>query len=167
MRTIPIAVAIALAASGCAELVTTGSTDIAGVVGGAAAGAISSNPAVAAAAALGAQAGARTGMQYAQRQVHRAAQDQIAQAAGELKIGQVAPWNTRDRLVERGQQGRVTVSRLISATGLQCKEIIFSVDTAVEGTPQSAFYMSAICRDGARWKWASAEPATERWGALQ
>lgn len=31
----------------------------------------------------------------------------------------------------------------------------------------SRFYVAAICRDGVNWSWASAEPATARWGALQ
>ena len=167
MKTVYFALLAALCVSGCAELATTGASDVAGVVGGTAATALTSSPAAAAAAALGAQAGARTGVKRVQRQIHRDAQDLIAQAAGDLKIGQVAPWNTRDRMLERAQQGRVTVSRVISSAGMQCKEIIFSVDTQVEGTPQSAFYLTAICRDGAKWKWASAEPATERWGSLQ
>ena len=167
MKNISIALLAAFCASGCSELVSTGASDVAGVIGGTAATALTSSPAAAAAAALGAQAGARTGVKHAQRNIHRDAQDLIAQAAGDLKIGQVGTWNTRDRALERAQQGRVTVSRVISSAGMQCKEIIFSVDTAVEGTPQSAFYLTAICRDGAKWRWASAEPATERWGALQ
>ena len=164
---LPFVLVLALSASGCSELVSTGSADLAGVVGGTAATALTSSPAAAAAAALGAQAGARTGIRHAQRSIHRDAQDLIAQAAGDLKMGQIAPWSTRDRMLERAQHGRVTVSRVISSGGMQCKEIIFSVDRVVEGAPQSAFYLTAICRDGAKWKWASAEPATERWGSLQ
>jgi hypothetical protein len=30
-----------------------------------------------------------------------------------------------------------------------------------------AFYTATVCLDGAKWKWASAEPATARWGSLQ
>jgi hypothetical protein len=30
-----------------------------------------------------------------------------------------------------------------------------------------AFYTANVCLDGKQWKWASAEPATERWGSLQ
>jgi hypothetical protein len=63
----------------------------------------------------------------------------------------------------------VTVSRMISTGALDCKEIVFSVDAeATKDKPaSSAFYVASICRDGNAWKWASAEPATERWGALQ
>ena len=168
MREVAAIVALALTASGCSSIVTEGSADIAGITGATVASAVTTNPAAAAAAGLSAQAGARAGVHYAQRQVHRAAQDRIAQAAGELKVGQVAPWNSEDKTLERAQRGRVTVSRIISASGgLNCKEIVFSVDSGIERAPQSAFYITAICRDSARWKWASAEPATERWGALQ
>ena len=44
---------------------------------------------------------------------------------------------------------------------------MFSVETTRRRVVQRAFYVATICQDGARWRWASAEPATERWGALQ
>jgi hypothetical protein len=31
----------------------------------------------------------------------------------------------------------------------------------------SRFYTATICQDGARWRWATAEPAVARWGNLQ
>jgi hypothetical protein len=129
---------------------------------------VTGNPGVAAGIGLGAQAGTRAGVQHAQRRVHRAAQDRIASAAGPLGVGEVAPWQTEhEPPFEGSEQGRVTVSRVISVTSLECKEIVFSVDSAADGAPRSAFYVAMLCRDGAAWKWASAEPATERWGGLQ
>jgi len=57
---------------------------------------------------------------------------------------------------------------VISTGELDCKEIIISVERSGSTTlPISEFYVAAICRNGTRWDWASAEPATERWGALQ
>jgi hypothetical protein len=44
---------------------------------------------------------------------------------------------------------------------------VFSVDTVEKKQPHRAFYTATVCQDGAVWKWASAEPATARWGALQ
>ncbi|WP_255646830.1 hypothetical protein [Inquilinus sp. Marseille-Q2685] len=38
---------------------------------------------------------------------------------------------------------------------------------SVEGEKDKAFYVAVICQNGETWKWASAEPATERWGSLQ
>jgi hypothetical protein len=162
------AAALALACAGCSSVVNTGAGEIAGIAGAAVAGAVTSNPGVAAGIGLGAQAGGRAGAQYAQRRVHRAAQARIAEAAGPLDVGEVAPWQTEHKPpIEATEQGRVTVSRVISVTSLECKEIVFSVDSAADGEPRSAFYVAMVCRDGAQWKWASAEPATERWGGLQ
>jgi hypothetical protein len=69
--------------------------------------------------------------------------------------------------LEKAEYGRVSVSRVIDAAGLRCKEVVFSVDSAQHGAPRTAFYVTPVCRDGAQWKWASAEPSTARWGALQ
>ena len=63
----------------------------------------------------------------------------------------------------------MTVSRVLGGADIQCKEIVFSVDhdATKDAAATSAFYVAAVCRDGDAWKWASAEPATDRWGALQ
>ena len=166
------AIAVLCLASGCSSIVNTGSSELAGVAGAGIAGALTDNGGVAAGIGLGVQAATRAGVLYWQRQVHRAAQERIAQAAGRLGVGQVAYWQSEHRApLERGEQGRVTVSRVISAALLECKEVVFSVDNAKEKPkekgPQSTFYVAMVCRDGAQWKWASAEPSTERWGGLQ
>jgi hypothetical protein len=41
------------------------------------------------------------------------------------------------------------------------------VDTVADQQKRRAFYTASVCRDGPTWKWATAEPATERWGSLQ
>ena len=94
----------------------------------------------------------------------------IAQIAGKLQPGMVATWQVTHQVpIEEDERGRVTVSRIISGRNLVCKEIVFSIDVSADTQhkPQSDFYIATICRDAERWKWASAEPATERWGALQ
>ncbi|RKE24393.1 hypothetical protein B0G76_8280 [Paraburkholderia sp. BL23I1N1] len=165
-----LAVAISSALSGCSSLYSEGATAGAGIAGAALAAKITSNAAVATGIGLGAVAAARAGVQYSQRVVHKNAQDGIAKIAGPLDVGAIAPWSvTHSVPIEDDEHGRVTVSRTISAGALDCKEIVFSVDqTATQNVPaSSAFYVASICRDGDNWKWASAEPATERWGALQ
>jgi hypothetical protein len=142
----------------------------AGIAGAAVATKVTSNAAVATGIGLGAVAAARAGVQYSERVVHRNTQDSIARVAGPLEVGAVAPWSvTHSFPIEDDQHGRVTVSRAISTGALDCKEIVFSVDeTATKNVPaSSAFFVASVCRDGENWKWASAEPATERWGALQ
>lgn len=156
--------------SGCNSLYSEGATAGAGIAGAAIASKVTSNAAVATGIGLGAVAGARAGVQYTQRVAHRYSQAQIAAAAGPLEVGGVAPWSTHHSFpIEDDEHGRVTVSRLISVGPLDCKEIVFSVDTDAKGNEaaQSGFYVATICRDGPAWKWASAEPATGRWGALQ
>ena len=154
--------------TGCSSVVNTSSGELAGVAGASIADAVTTNAGVAAGIGLGAQAGARAGVQYAQRRVHRAAQEQIARTAGPLKVGQVAHWQSNHKEpLQYGEHGRVTVSRVVSVTALQCKEIVFSVDSERDHVPHNAFYVAMVCRDGADWRWASAEPATDRWGGLQ
>lgn len=159
--------ALLLMTGGCSAVVNTSAGELAGIAGAAVASAVTHNAGVAAGIGLGAQAGARAGVQYAQRRVHHEAQQRIAAAAGALKVGDVAAWRSEHQPpIEHAEQGRVTVSRVVSVTSLECKEIIFSVDSTHDGTPRSAFYVAMVCRDGAAWKWASAEPAVERWGGL-
>ncbi|MGA9912605.1 hypothetical protein [Paraburkholderia sp.] len=167
---VALAVAISSALSGCSSLYTEGATAGAGVAGAALAAKVTRNAAVATGIGLGAVAAARAGVQYSERVVHKNTQDGIAKIAGPLDVGAIAPWSvTHSVPIEDDEHGRVTVSRTISTGALDCKEIVFSVDqTATQNVPaSSAFYVASICRDGDNWKWASAEPATERWGALQ
>lgn len=167
---VALAVAVTLALSGCSSLYSEGATAGAGIAGAALAAKVTSNAAVATGIGLGALAAARAGVQYSERVVHTNTQDGIAKIAGPLEVGAIAPWSvTHSMPIEDDEHGRVTVSRTISTGALDCKEIVFSVDqTATKNVPaSSAFYVASICRDGDNWKWASAEPATERWGALQ
>lgn len=167
---VALAAAISSALSGCSSLYSEGATAGAGIAGAALAAKVTSNAAVATGIGLGAVAAARAGVQYSERVVHKNTQDGIAKIAGPLDVGAIAPWSVIHSVpIEDDEHGRVTVSRTISAGALDCKEIVFSVDqTATKNVPaSSAFYVASICRDGDNWKWASAEPATERWGALQ
>jgi hypothetical protein len=147
----------ALGLGGCGSLLHEGTADLAGVGGAAAATAVTKNALVATGIGLGVRSAASAALQYGEREVHQAEQDSIAAVAGPLAVGQVARWDVAH------EQGQVTVSRLIGAAPLACKEIVFSV----EAEKDRAFYVAVICQNGEAWKWASAEPATERWGSLQ
>ena len=159
-----------LGLTGCSSVLTEGSSAVAGIAGTALATQVTSNATVAAGIGLGVQAAARAGLQYQQRKIHGEEQDAIANAGGNLAVGAVANWQIQHSLpLEDNQRGRVTVSRLISNQGMHCKEIVFSIDGLVDQArkPGSEFYVATICQADQVWKWASAEPATERWGALQ
>lgn len=167
---VALALVVSSTLSGCSSLYSESAVAGAGIAGAAVAGKVTSNAAVATGIGLGAVAAARAGVQYSERVVHRNTQDSIARVAGPLEVGAVAPWSvTHSFPIEDDEHGRVTVSRAISTGALDCKEIVFSVDrTTTKNVPaSSAFFVASVCRDGGNWKWASAEPATERWGALQ
>ena len=170
IRMVAVVAVLSASVSGCTSLYSESATTGAGIAGAALAAKVTNNAAVATGIGLGAVAVAKAGVQYTERVVHRETQDSIAAVAGPLRLGAVGNWRVSHAMpIEPDEQGRVTVSRTISTGKLDCKEIVFSVDAAVaEGAPaSSAFYVGAICRDGDIWKWASAEPATERWGSLQ
>ena len=157
-----------LTLGGCGSVLTEGTSDAAGIAGAGIASAVTRNGTVTAAIGLGVQSVTATGLGLVERRVHRAEQDRIAASAGPLAVGGVAHWSVaHDIPIEDDEQGEVSVSRAISTGGLDCKEIVFSVDHATRKGPQRAFYVSAVCRDGDVWRWAAAEPSTARWGTLQ
>jgi hypothetical protein len=164
-----LACAGVVALGGCSSLIAEGSSAGAGIAGSTIASKLTDNAGVAAGIGIGVQAATRAGVQYEQRKIHGEAQQQIAEVAGPLKVGQVQYWKTVHSLpLEPEEAGRVAVSRVISAGELDCKEIIVAVDrSGGNPLPASAFYIASICRSGKQWAWASAEPATQRWGALQ
>lgn len=154
--------------SGCGSLLTEGTADLAGVAGAGIASGVTNSAAGAAAIGLGVRSVASEGLKFVTRRVHRNEQDAIAQAAGPLEPGTLQAWSIRHRVpIENNEAGQVVVSRAFGAGSFRCKEIVFSVDTVTRQGPQRAFYTATICQDGETWRWASAEPATERWGPLQ
>ena len=157
-----------LALPGCGALLTEGTADIAGIAASGISSGVTKNATAAAAIGLGVQSLASTGLKYVTRRLHRNEQDAIAQAAGPLEQGGVARWSISHTLpVEPDQQGDVAVSRVFGAGPIECKEVVFSIETTDKKQVQRAFYITNICNDGAAWRWAAAEPATERWGGLQ
>lgn len=165
------ALALACAAiclGGCTSLLTEGSSAGAGIAGAAIAHGVTRNAGVTTGIGLGVQAATRAGLQYVERRVHGVEQDRIAAAAGPLPIGGVAQWQVvHDIPIEADQHGEVTVTQAWKGLGFDCKEIVFSVDRTMKHGRDRHFYVADVCRDKARWRWATAEPATSRWGALQ
>jgi hypothetical protein len=158
-----------LVLSGCGSLLTEGTADLAGIAGAGAATSVTRSAAAAAAIGLGVQSLASEGLKYAERSVHGDEQNAIAAAAGPLEPGAVRPWSVVHRVpIEGDEAGQVSVSRSFGAGSVQCKEVVFSVEqTKRDVVTGRAFYLTTICRHGDQWRWAAAEPATERWGSLQ
>ncbi len=84
-----------------------------------------------------------------------------------MQPGERRPWEIRHIVPIGNEHGEVTVVRAIPSPLTLCKELVFSVDTGKDTALTREWYTTDACRDGGRWKWALAEPATERWGALQ
>jgi len=171
MHSIVARLAIVLLASlalpGCGALLTEGTADVAGIAGAGIAGSITKEAAVGAAIGLGVRSLADTGLKYVERRVHRYEQDRIAAVAGVTEIGAVASWSVvHDVPIEDDEHGNLTVVRAIGNGDLACKELVFSVERGTPDAMRRGFYTATVCQDGKQWKWASAEPAVERWGSL-
>jgi hypothetical protein len=162
-----------LALAGCGSLLAEGTSDTAGIAGAGIAGSVSRDATVGAAIGIGVKSAADFGLSFVERNVHRAEQDRIAAAAGALPEGAAGVWSvSHDIPIENDEHGALVVTRMIAARptsglGFTCKEIVFSVDRGAGTEFRQGFYTATVCLDGTRWKWASAEPATERWGSLQ
>jgi uncharacterized protein YceK len=154
--------------SGCGSVLTETTADVSGIAGAGAASAVTKSAALATGIGLAVQSIAMSGLRYGERVVHRHEQERIAQAAGPLGVGDVAAWSvTHDLPIEPNRHGQVTVTRIFGTAAFSCKEIVFSIDGEAHGAPTRAIYTADVCAQGTAWQWASAEPATARWGALQ
>jgi hypothetical protein len=143
--------------------------DVTALIAGGAAGGATGNPAVGYAVAVGTDAAADYAFKYYGRLRQRAEQNAIAAAAGNLAPGQTADWRIRHDIPVGNEHGRVQIVRVIDTPLASCREIAFSV---ADPPHPPSWFDASICRqsfgNGAeRWKWATAEPAVERWGYLQ
>lgn len=135
----------------------------AGAVVGLATGAGSANPAVGAAVGLGTKAAVDTLVKYVSRKRQQGEQDAIAAEVGALQVGGRAPWKIEHTIPFGNEAGEVQVVRLIPNALAPCKEAVFTVRDGDE----TGHYATTLCLQDRTWKWAQAEPATERWGFLQ
>lgn len=161
-RRTAVVLALLLLLAGCSSV-----GEITGVVTGGAIGAATANPAIGFAVGVATDAAATAGVRYYGRTRQGAEQDAIAQAAGDLPVGGSADWKIEHAIPIGDEQGRLRVTRLIDSPLAACKEIVFSVDAGSQKAPKPSWYVTDICKAGEHWKWATAEPAVERWGYLQ
>jgi hypothetical protein len=161
---------VSLALWTCAGCVVLGGcaavSDITGAVAGFAAGTATANPAVAIGVGIAVKAVTREALRYATREQHQAEQNAIAAAAAELEVGQSQRWII-DRGLTRDTYGEVRVLRVIDTPLAVCKEVAFSISEAGSGNASSMWFTTTACGAHGGWKWATAEPAVERWGNLQ
>jgi hypothetical protein len=138
--------------------------NISGLIAGGGAGVATGSPFVGYAVGIAVDTATTEAVKYYGRRRQQAEQDAIAAVAGGLPEGGAAPWRIRHDIPLGNEHGEVRIVRLIASSFVHCREIAFSVED--EPAPP-AWYMASICKQTAGWKWASAEPAVERWGNLQ
>ena len=140
---------------------------IAAVVTGGVAGAATGSPAIGFLIGVVTDAGANYAFRYFGRVRQGAEQDAIAAVAGDLPVGTEASWKIEHTIPIGDEHGRLHVVRAIDSPLATCKELAFSVDEGTGEAVKRAWYTTDICKQNEAWKWASAEPAVERWGFLQ
>jgi hypothetical protein len=155
-------VLLLLLLSGCKSI-----PEVAAVVSGGAAGVATGNPAIGFAVGVGVDAAANAGVRWYGQTRQQAEQDAIAAVAGPLDVGGQGNWQIAHVIPIGDEHGTLTVVRSIENPLAYCKEIVFSVESGKNAALRRSWYDADICLKQRQWKWASAEPAVERWGNLQ
>lgn len=149
-------------AAGCSSV-----GGIAGAVTGTAAAVGSGNPAVGILVGVGTRAVADEGLRRFARGRSRTEQDALAEVVGGMAVGEARPWRVRHDLPFGNKQGEARVLRAVETPLAECKEVLFSVESGEGKDATRRWFLTSACRQDEGWKWAAAEPATERWGSLQ
>jgi len=130
-------------------------------------GVVTSNPGIGIGVGIAVQAATDEAVKRVMKSLHGDQQTAIAAMAGELPVGETKPWRVKHALLVENGHGEVRVLREFDSALATCREFAFSVvDGEKPGAPAD-WFVASICKDQDGWKWASAEPAVERWGTLQ
>jgi len=148
--------------SGCASVGAAS-----GAVAGVMSGTVTANPAVGIGVGIAVQAATDEVINGYLRGLHQDQQDAIAQLAGELPMDWSMPWRVKHTLPLENGHGEVRVTRIFNTALAQCKEFAFSVVDGDAPGAKTSWFVASVCQQDQRWKWASVEPAVERWGSLQ
>lgn len=159
---------LALLAAGCTKNGEVAGS-VAGGLGGVAVSGLTSNPAVGYAIGLGLRTAVSAALSNWFRGLRHDEQEAIATAAGEMQPGESRPWKIGHGLPFHWQdsEGRMAVTRVIENPLADCREVLFSIAGEKPDDPPEGAFIATTCHQAEGWKWASAEPAVERWGALQ
>lgn len=135
---------------------------------GASTGTVTADPLIGYATTIGVNAGLDALEDYIARVRDNAEQDQIVKAVGEMNVGDQRPWKIVHTIpMFDNEHGQMQVTRLIETPLTDCKEVLFTVESGNPKNPTRTLYTTSACHDTQGWKWAAAEPATDRWGYLQ
>jgi hypothetical protein len=141
--------------------------DLVSAAAGGASAAATANPAVGIAVGVAVNSGIDAAFAYIGRKRQQAEQDAIASEIATMAAGDRRTWHIDHTIPIGNEHGEVQVTRDIPNRLAPCKELVFSVESGKGDEARRAWYTTQACRSGAGWKWALAEPATERWQSLQ
>jgi hypothetical protein len=153
-----------------ASLLTSGCSSVGAVSGaaaGVASGLVTSNPAIGIGIGIAVQAATDEAVARYMRVMHTDQQNMMAELAGAMPVGETRPWKVKHRLPIENGHGQVRVTRAFGSALVLCKEFVFSIQDGDEPNAHEDWYVASACQQDKGWKWASAEPAVERWGNLQ
>jgi hypothetical protein len=134
---------------------------------GGASGAATANPAVGVVVGVAVNSAIDATFAYVGRKMQQGEQDALAGEVGTMQVGERRPWHINHFIPIGNEHGEVIVTRDIVTPLATCKELVFSVQEGTGADAKVAWYTTQACHDGSEWKWALAEPATERWDVLQ
>jgi len=157
-----LCVGASLLASGCASIGAAS-----GAAAGVASGIVTSNPAIALGVGVAVQAATDEVVARYMRNMHQDQQDLMAALVGTMQVGETRPWSVKHTLPIENGHGEVRVTRDVSSALAQCKEFVFSVQDGDGPNAPEMWFTANACQQDKGWKWATAEPAVERWGSLQ
>jgi hypothetical protein len=138
-----------------------------GAAAGVATGTVTANPGVGIGVGVAVKAVTDDTIKRTLRRMHRSEQDEIARVAGALAVDEQKPWAIRHTIPYGNEHGEVRVTRAFTTPLATCKDFAFSVIDGEAARASATWYLATACQQGAKWKWAVAEPAVERWDALQ
>ena len=158
-------------AASCVFLSGCGSIGAAaGAAAGVSTGVVTSNPAIGFGVGIAVQAATDEAVNRLMKRLHSDQQIAIATTAGNLPIGETKPWSVKHTLPVENGHGDVRVLREFSSALATCREFAFSVADGDKPDAHEDWFLAQACKgndESGGWKWASAEPAVERWGNLQ
>lgn len=148
--------------SGCASIGAA-----TGALAGVATGAVTTNPAIGFGVGIAVQAATDEAVKRVTKSLHQDQQVMIAVTAGVSQVGETRPWKVKHTLPVENGHGEVRVLREFGSALASCKEFAFSVVDGDDAKAPAEWFIATACQQPEGWKWASAEPAVERWGNLQ
>ena len=161
LTTTALVLSVAALLSACSS---SSISSAAGAVAGAGSTAITANPAFGYAVGVGTQAALDASVKYVLREWKHEQQQLMANRIGGAALGDIVSWEVTRTIPVGRERGRLQILRDIPNALTPCREVLFTVETDVV----TQAYVASICRYGdGYWRWATAEPAVYRWGALQ